>query len=307
MLPNELHQVAQYLGPIGDFKEIKPNGYLVEALVHLWDPECSAFRIGNRQMIITLEEVAGLLKLLMHGTALVFPTTSDKVEFCKIIGLKESVLRGSDQGIAVNILFEHFAPRDRFERHVKHFAFTSKDIWEHKRPLVYGIAMAGIYFFPRKDQKIAFKLTKIVNDLFLGIQDKQCSIVPTILADILLACNSCKKGEKFFYGANLVLHIWAMGHFRRRSSVANSLPVVGYNWIVTHHKRVNEEGLPKNASEYVDYLEMLQDHDIRWVLDWTDCFKPVLRTKVSECVLLLGTQGIISYTPKRFLRQLGRI
>ena len=92
MLPSELNQVAQFLGPIGDFKQIKSNNYLVEALVHLWDPECTAFRIGNRQMTITLEEVAGLLGLPTRGTALVFPFASDKAEFCQIIGLKEFVL-----------------------------------------------------------------------------------------------------------------------------------------------------------------------------------------------------------------------
>ena len=307
MLPSELNQVAQFLGPIGDFKQIKSNNYLVEALVHLWDPECTAFRIGNRQMTITLEEVAGLLGLPTRGTALVFPFASDKAEFCQIIGLKESVLRGSDQGVAVNILFERFAPRDGFERHVTDFVFTSKAVWERKRLLVYGVVMAGTYLFPRKDQKIAFKSAKIVNDLFLGIQGKQCSIVPTILADIFLACTGCRKGEKFFHGANLVLYIWATGHFKRQASVADSLPVVGYNWVVTHPKRVNEGDLPKNASECVDYLETLQDFNIRWVLDWTDCFEPILRTKESKRVLLLGTQGIISYTPKRFLRQLGRI
>ncbi|XP_071933099.1 uncharacterized protein [Coffea arabica] len=263
MLPSELNQVAQFLGPIGDFKQIKSNNYLVEALVHLWDPECTAFRIGNRQMTITLEEVAGLLGLPTRGTALVFPFASDKAEFCQIIGLKESVLRGSDQGVAVNILFERFAPRDGFERHVTDFVFTSKAVWERKRLLVYGVVMAGTYLFPRKDQKIAFKSAKIVNDLFLGIQGKQCSIVPTILADIFLACTGCRKGEKFFHGANLVLYIWATGHFKRQASVADSLLVVGYNWVVTHPKRVNEGDLPKNASECVDYLETLQDFNIR--------------------------------------------
>ena len=306
MLPSELHQVAQHLGPIGDLKEIKPNGYLVEALVHLWDPECSAFRVGNKHMTVTLEEIAGLFNLPLHGTALIFPYVSDKIEFCKIIGLREAVLRGSDQGVPVNTLFEHFALRNGFERYREDFSFTSKDVWERKRPVVYAIVMAGVYFFPRRDQKIAFKVAKVIQDLFSGIRSKQCTIIPTILADIFLACTNCQKGEKFFYGANIVLHIWALEHFKRRASVPESLPVAGYNWVITHHKRVNEGGLPNDAVECVKYLEMLPDQDIRWVLDWTICLRPILRTKVSDFVLLLGTQGIAAYTPKRFLRQLGR-
>ena len=93
----------------------------------------------------------------------------------------------------------------------------------------------------------------------------------------------------------------------RQASIPDSLPMSGYNWIITHHKRVNGNGSPSNASEYVDFLKSLPDQNVRWVLDWTNCVKPVLRTKASEFIPLLGTQGIMAYTPKRFLRQLGRI
>ena len=95
-------------------------------------------------------------------------------------------------------------------------------------------------------------------------------------------------------------------HFMRRSSIPKGLPMAAYNWKTTHHKRVNREGLPYNASEFVDFLKNMTDQNIRWVLDWTNCIKPVLHTQASEFVLLLGTQGITAYTPKRFLRQLGR-
>ena len=40
----------------------------------------------------------------------------------------------------------------------------------------------------------------------------------------------------------------------RRSPILDSLPMSEYNWIVTHHKRVNGNGLLSNASEYVDFL-----------------------------------------------------
>ena len=76
---------------------------------------------------------------------------------------------------------------------------------------------------------------------------------------------------------------------------------------VTYHKRVNGNDLLSNASEYVDFLKDLPDQNVRWILDWTNCVKPVLHTKASEFIPLLGTQGIMAYTPKRFLRQLGSI
>ncbi|XP_071927847.1 protein MAIN-LIKE 1-like [Coffea arabica] len=304
--PNEVNQIADRLGHIGDFKDIKSDGYLVEALVHLWDPTCSSFRVGKREMTITIEEVAGFLNLPIQGTAVVLPLVSNKVEFCRFTGLKESVLQGADQNIEAKFLFDRFALRDGFERHRGDFSFTSKEAWDRKRVWVYGLVMTGTYFFPRKDKKIAFKLTRILYDLFLGINGRPCSIIPTILADIFIACTTCQKGKKFFCGSNLILHIWGMEHFMRRPAISSSLPMFAYNWITTHHKRINRDSFPRNAAEFVDFLKNLTDQNIRWVLDWTDCTKPVLRTQASEFILLLGTQGITAYVPKRFLRQLGR-
>ena len=105
--------------------------------------------------------------------------------------------------------------RNGFERQLGDFSFTSEAMWERKRPWVYGLVMAGTYLFPRKDTKIAFKLTKVMFDLFLGIKDRQYSTVLTILANIFVACTTCQRSGKFFHGSNLVLHIWAMEHFMR--------------------------------------------------------------------------------------------
>mgnify|MGYP004722506001 CR=1 FL=1 len=65
--------------------------------------------------------------------------------------------------------------------------------------------------------------------------------------------------------------------------------------------------MPSNASEYVDFLKNLPDQNVRWVLDWTNCVKPVLRTKALKFISLLSTQGIMAYNLNRVLRQLGRI
>ena len=208
--PVEINQVASHLGPIGDFKDIKSDGYLVEALIHLWDPSCSVFKLGKKEMTATIEEVFGLLNLPTHGTAVIFPFASNKIEFCRFTSLKESIVQGSDQSVDIKFLFDRFAPRDGFERHMGDFSFTSKEMWERKRVWVYGLAMAGTYLFPRKDKRIGFKFTKVILDLFLGIKDRRCSIVPTILADIFIACTTCQKGGKFFHGSNLILHMWAM-------------------------------------------------------------------------------------------------
>ena len=130
--PVKINQVASHLGPIGDFKDIKSDGYLVEALTHLWDPRCSAFKLGKKEMTVTIEEVSGLLNLSTHGTAVIFPFVSNKTEFYRFTGLKESMVQGSDQSIDIKFLFDRFAPKDGFERHMGDFSFTSKEIWDRK-------------------------------------------------------------------------------------------------------------------------------------------------------------------------------
>ena len=92
----------------------------------------------------------------------------------------------------------------------------------------------------------------------------------------------------------------------RRLPISDSLPLIEYNWIVIHHKGVDRNSLPRRALEYLDFLKTLPNKIVRWVLDWTDCFKPALHTKL-DFISLLETQGIMAYTLKRFLRQLERI
>ena len=95
-------------------------------------------------------------------------------------------MRGTDQSIDVKFLFDRFAMKDGFDKHSEDFSFASKVTLECKRLLVYGLVIAGIYLFPRKDKKSGFKLTKLLSDLFFGIKDRQDFIVPVVLADILL-------------------------------------------------------------------------------------------------------------------------
>ena len=104
-------------------------------------------------------------------------------------------------------MFDRFALKDEFERHFEDFSFMSKAMWERKKPWVYRLVMAEIYLFPQREKRIAFKITKLMFDLFLKIKNRPYYIIPIILADIFVACTSCSKGAKFLHGPNLILHI----------------------------------------------------------------------------------------------------
>ena len=75
---------------------------------------------------MTIEEITDLLNLSIHSTVVIFPFFSGKVQFCHFIGLKDSVIRGSDQSIDVKSLFDSFALRDGFKKYFENFSFTSK-------------------------------------------------------------------------------------------------------------------------------------------------------------------------------------
>ena len=98
-----------------------------------------------------------------------------------------------------------------------------------------------------------------------------------------------------------------MEHFKRQLFILDDLTFIGYNWITTYHKGGDRSSLPKILSKYLNFLKTLSYQNIRWVLNWTNCFKPTFRTKSSNFTSLLETQGIMTYSPKRFFRQLGRV
>ena len=123
---SEIHQIASHLGPIENLKGIQSDGYLVEVLIQLWDPSCSVFRVGNREINITIENVAGLFNLSVGGTVVLFPFASNKSEFYHFTRLKESVVQGSNQSVDVKFLFDQFTPKDGFERCFRDFLFMSK-------------------------------------------------------------------------------------------------------------------------------------------------------------------------------------
>jgi hypothetical protein len=127
--PAEIKKVAHFLVPIGDFKNVESDGYLVEALVHLWDPKCSAFRIGDYEITITVEEVAGLLNLLIRERLVRFPSTSSKAYFCTFTGLRKSAVPGPDDAASIDVkfLYDRFAIRSGFSTFRQDFGCSKQD------------------------------------------------------------------------------------------------------------------------------------------------------------------------------------
>ena len=57
----ELNSIAQHLGYLVHMKDIEPDRHLVQALVQTWDKDAVVFRLGNRELTPTLEEISSFL------------------------------------------------------------------------------------------------------------------------------------------------------------------------------------------------------------------------------------------------------
>ena len=54
-----------------------------------------------------------------------------------------------------------------------------------------------------------------------------------------------------------------MEHFKRQIPTLDGLPLLGYNWISTHHKKIDKSNLLRNVVEWLDFLKVLPDQKIR--------------------------------------------
>ena len=309
MTPAELHRVTVVLGRLADLGDIPVDKALIDALVHMWDRKASVFRFGNCELTLTLEEIAGLLGIPLKDRGALIPSMGNRRTFCALLGLYDTAIPGGPEATSVTVmfLFSHFATKECYHNHLDHFSLPNEDAWRGKRALVYGIVLAGTYLFPRPDGRISFKLVKMIADLFFKVDSRDLSIVPIILADIFIACTRCQDGTRFFYGSNFILQLWAFEHFTRRNLLHLGSILEGYNWVKTHRRRTEDAPRRTSAEDYVYWFKGLKYHDVQWVLDWTDCHSPALRTNRLQFIPVVGSEGIASYIPKRVMRQFGRI
>lgn len=309
MHPGEQNLVSHYLGQLSYLSDIEPNESIINALVQVWDPKHSVFRFGDYELTVTPEEIAGFLGLSLEGKSLIFPTTSSKKDFSDFTGLKETAIPGPLQANSIEIkcLYNYFASRECFSAQRNDFFLNTEDTWAQKRIWVYGFVLAGFFLFPRPDNKVNIRIVKMLSDLFHGIDGRELTIVPTIVADIFVACNKCKRKPGFFYGPSIILQAWAVEHLTRRSAIQSGLVMKDTNWIQSHNRRVSQPNQPGNMKGYMELFDTLRQEDICWVLEWTECHKPALQSSRRKFIPLLGSNGVAPYIPQRVLRQFGRI
>ncbi|KAL3510149.1 hypothetical protein ACH5RR_029550 [Cinchona calisaya] len=144
-------------------------------------------------------------------------------------------------------------------------------------------------------------------DLIHGVGGQDLTIIPTILADILVASTNCQNGIKFFKGSSLLLQVWFMEHLGPRKIVRHDFSWGRVNWIQSHNQRINRAKLLKDKEKYIRWLSSLKKSEIQWVLEWVSCHAPSLQSASLPFIPLIGNEGIVPYMPFRVLRQFARV
>ena len=93
------------------------------------------------------------------------------------------------------------------------------------------------WFFSKLRGKIDTCLRYMVRDLSQRGGEPRKTIVPMILAEIMSSLSACVDGRMFFEGCNLLLQLWAIDHFHKRSDVVETYLGQG-NKIDNHPRRL---------------------------------------------------------------------
>ncbi|KAL3510788.1 hypothetical protein ACH5RR_030189 [Cinchona calisaya] len=78
---------------------------------------------------------------------------------------------------------------------------VKKDTCQEKRVKVFALFLLSLLVFPRENGMISIRLAQLLIDVFDGVDDKRLTLVPTILAEIFIACTACQgPGRPFLLG-----------------------------------------------------------------------------------------------------------
>ncbi|XP_027102319.2 uncharacterized protein [Coffea arabica] len=305
-MAHEVNRLFPCIGHLPSLLNITPNVAIVQALLEFWDPDSSVFRFGECELTLTLEEIEGLLQVPGKGHPMVYPMNGTREQFCKFLGLKQfSMSQHPDvRSCPLEFLYKRFGEKESYDHHHEDF-FVSREQWEEKRVLAFGITLINLLLFPKKHGKVTFSTVNMVQSVFLGIRGKTPTLVPVIIADIFAAVTECRKKRGFFYASNLVLQIWVMEHLSKRTlnPLGSCLPTA--NWVESHRERVRKYYRIESPSLFIQEFNALTSDKIQWVLDWTKVRDPAFRTTQLDFIPLASTGGLIVYVPQRVMRQFG--
>ena len=100
--------------------------------------------------------------------------------------------------------------------------------------------------------------------------------MPMILAEIMRSLSACVDGRMLFEGCNLLLQLWAIDHFYKRSNMVDTYLGQG-NKIDNHPRRLARFAAPVGFVDWQIFLTELESLRIQWKLHWLSTPNVIVR------------------------------
>ncbi|XP_070019475.1 uncharacterized protein [Nicotiana sylvestris] len=262
-----------YLGGLTGLLKIRPRGDIIKALVTFWDPAHNVFHFSDFELTPTLEEIAGY------------------------IGIIEAL---RDKYLVIYQRYGHIGGFNNPESKICNKENRLK--WEEHKCFAFTVVFLGLLVFPRKDGNIDVRIAGVVNTY---LTQAKSTLAPMIVSEIFRALTTCKAGENFFEGCNLLLQMWMIEHLCHRPQYMN-YGSTGESYIGEFYTRVDGFNMPEGVAEWTSCLFSVTANQIEWTLGWLPIDEIIYMPAIGPHFLLMGLRSIQPYAPYRVLRQLGR-
>ncbi|RDX91777.1 hypothetical protein CR513_26186, partial [Mucuna pruriens] len=265
--------------------EVQPAA--LEVLAQYYDVFLRCFTFKDFQIAPTLEEYECILGLPLETSLQYFyrgqtPSWSSMAKLLKVTETRisrEKRSRNGVKGIYKSYLEERL------------YKFRQDEDWPAFMD-VYELLIYGIVLFPHGDDYIDL----VAVDAYLARRDRGENPIMALLANTYYTLNHCCKRR----GGNLrccipLLYLWMTTHLFH-SKIKSAGPIEDFKWCWI---KIMSKDL------WAKHLDQATERTIRWYPMWNEREEIIVKCGGFPNVLLLGTQGAISYNPELLSRQAG--
>ncbi|KAL2325763.1 hypothetical protein Fmac_024821 [Flemingia macrophylla] len=274
-------------GRVLDLLKIYVDPVFIRVLVHFWNPNLHCFEFPQFDLVPTLEEYELMLKWPKSAGVYTYREAHivvDKVANLVKLPSHQSALvgNGNIRGWKLKTLEDHLS------------SLADKEDWS-----AFNKTLALIVFGTTLPPFHADIVDHTVMDAFFAWDVHLRSLVPVILADILLSVDFChQKQGKPLRCCSTLLYVWGITHFYA-SSHMGTLPDPLRSFSKIPLRR-------RYAMEWKAEIEYWNINHFSWICPWFRHGDVLIQCGNYPIIPLMGLRGCIAYSPKLEMKQLMR-
>ncbi|KAK4713511.1 hypothetical protein R3W88_019418 [Solanum pinnatisectum] len=156
-------EIHHLLGSLTYFIYVIPDCDLVRALPEFWDPVRTVFKFVYFNLVPTIEEISGFIKLSYHECEMMVPYKPSSRKFRKSLGMKSNptITCLYLVWISFDFVYSRFGQEDGYYYFYEEFK-CSIERWETYRLNAFSIVLLGSLVFPKEKGKIDTRLGYMV-------------------------------------------------------------------------------------------------------------------------------------------------